>query len=66
MLGVALPAVVGAKMCMAGNTKRGVICAECLDPVKFLGVMADMNGPVKFDEMISREVSREVSEVSIE
>jgi len=32
---VALPAVVGAKMCVEGSAAKGVICSECLDPVKF-------------------------------
>jgi len=59
LIGVALPAAIGAKMCMAGNAKRGVICAECLAPVKFLGMMADMGCPVKFNEVVSREVSIE-------
>lgn len=54
---VALPAIVGAKMCMGGNAKRGVICAECLDPVKFLKMMAEMGWPLKFKETCSKEVS---------
>jgi len=56
-LGVALPAAIGAKMCMGGDAKRGVICAESLDPMEFLGMMADMGGPVKFSEVVSKEVS---------
>jgi len=59
LIGVALPAAIGAKMCMGGDAKRGVICAECLDPVKFLGMMADMGGPVKFNEVVSKKVSLE-------
>ena len=54
---VALPAIVGAKMCMAGNADRGVIAAECLDPIKFLKMMADMGTPVKFREVRSKNVS---------
>jgi len=54
---VALPAIVGAKMCTEGNAGRGVIAAECLDPTKFLRMMAAMGGPVKFSETLSREVS---------
>jgi len=52
---VALPAIVGAKMCMEGNAGRGVIAAECLDPTKFLRMMAAMGSPVKFSETLSRE-----------
>jgi len=39
---VALPAVIGAKMCVEGIAARGVIAAECLDPVKFLKMMVGM------------------------
>jgi len=54
---VCLPAVVGAKMCMESDAKRGVICAECLDPMKFLKMMAKMGCPVKFNETCSEEMS---------
>jgi saccharopine dehydrogenase-like NADP-dependent oxidoreductase len=57
IIGVALPAVVGAKMCVAGEADRGVICAECLDPVKFLQMLADMGPPVRLREVISKEVN---------
>ncbi len=57
MIAVALPAIVGAKMCVEGNAEKGVIPAECLDPMKFLKMMAAMDCPVKFDEIVSREVS---------
>ena len=30
-------------MCMEGNAKRGIICAECLEPMKFLKMMAEMS-----------------------
>jgi saccharopine dehydrogenase-like NADP-dependent oxidoreductase len=53
---VSLPAVVGAKMCVEGNAARGVIAAECLDPVKFLKMMAGMGAPVKFLEVCSKKV----------
>ncbi len=53
---VALPAIVGAKMCMGGFAEKGVIGPECLDPIKFLKMMADMGRPVKFHETISKEV----------
>jgi saccharopine dehydrogenase (NAD+, L-lysine forming) len=53
---VALPAVVGAKMCVEGNAATGVIAAECLDPMKFLKGMANMGAPIKFLELCSRKV----------
>jgi len=51
-IGVALPAVVGAKMCLAGETESGVISSECLDPLIFFKKMAAMGCPVAFDEKI--------------
>ena len=53
---VALPAIVGAKMCVGGFADKGVIGPECLDPIKFLKTIADMGWPVKFQETISRDV----------
>jgi saccharopine dehydrogenase (NAD+, L-lysine-forming) len=47
---VSLPAIVGAKMAAEGYAERGVIAAECLDPLKFLGLMTTMGAPVKFIE----------------
>jgi len=51
-IGVALPAVVGAKMCLAGEADSGVISSECLDPDIFFRKMAAMGRPVAFDEKI--------------
>ena len=56
-IGVALTAIVGAKMCLEGDAEKGVIAPECLDPVRFLKMMADMGAPVKFQEMCSKEVA---------
>ena len=56
-IAVALPASVGAKMCVAGETERGLIGPECLDPTKFLKMMADAGAPVQFKEICSKEVS---------
>ncbi|MCK4353972.1 MAG: saccharopine dehydrogenase NADP-binding domain-containing protein [Dehalococcoidia bacterium] len=56
-IGVALPAVVGAKMCVEGEAEKGVIAAECLDPIKFLKMMSGMGAAVKFHEVVSKEVS---------
>ncbi len=52
---VALPAVIGAKMCVEGVTK-GVIAPECLDPVAFLKAMSDMGAPLKFTEECTKAV----------
>lgn len=52
---VALPAVVGAKMCVAGAPK-GVIGPECLGPRDFLQGMADMGAPLEFREQRFKRV----------
>jgi saccharopine dehydrogenase-like NADP-dependent oxidoreductase len=51
-IGVALPAVVGAKMCLGDHADVGVISSECLEPKRFLQISADMGAPVEFDERI--------------
>ena len=56
-IGVALPAIVAIKMGMRGDAPRGLIAPECLDPTRFLKIMADMGAPVKFQELCSSEVS---------
>jgi len=56
-IGVALTAIVGAQMCLEGNAGKGVIAPECLDPVRFLKMLANMGAPVKFQEMCSKEVA---------
>ena len=53
----ALPAVVGAKMCLEGNGPKGVIPAECLDSSKFLKMMANMGVPLKLHEELSKKVA---------
>jgi saccharopine dehydrogenase-like NADP-dependent oxidoreductase len=52
---VALPAIVGAKMAAEGHAQRGVIAAECLDPLKFLGMMTAKGAPVRFLEVCSKK-----------
>jgi saccharopine dehydrogenase-like NADP-dependent oxidoreductase len=54
---VALPAVVGARMCVEGETEQGVIPAECLDPTRFFKKMADMGVPAGFEETCLKRVS---------
>jgi len=53
-ISVALPAVVGAKMCVEGDAPSGVIAPECLDAVKFL---KKMGATVKFSVVCSKEVA---------
>jgi saccharopine dehydrogenase (NAD+, L-lysine-forming) len=54
---VALPAVIGAKMCINGDADKGVLCAECLDPNMFFKIATEMGSPVKFHEVVTREVA---------
>jgi len=56
-IGVALTAIIGARMCVAGEAERGLIAPECLDAKKFLKRMADAGAPVQFEEICSKEVS---------
>lgn len=55
-IAVALPAIVGAKMCVEGEAEKGVTVPECLGPMKFLKIMAAMGWPTKFHEELSKEV----------
>jgi saccharopine dehydrogenase (NAD+, L-lysine-forming) len=52
---VCIPAIVGAKMCMEGLAEKGLISSECLDPIKFLKIMAEMGVPMKLHETLSKE-----------
>ena len=52
---VALPAIVGVMMAAEGHAQRGVIAAECLDPLKFLRIMNDRGAPVRFLEVCSKK-----------
>jgi saccharopine dehydrogenase-like NADP-dependent oxidoreductase len=54
LVGVALPAVIGAKLCVAGEADVGVISSECLDPELFFQKMASMGLPVEFRETITK------------
>jgi saccharopine dehydrogenase (NAD+, L-lysine-forming) len=54
---VALPAVIGAKMCINGDTDKGVICAECLDPNMFFKIATEMGSPVTIHELVTHETS---------
>lgn len=49
MVYVALPAVVGAKMCVAGEAERGVISPDSLDPERFFTLMSERGVPFEFD-----------------
>jgi saccharopine dehydrogenase (NAD+, L-lysine-forming) len=52
---VALPAAIGARMCVEGVAK-GVIAPECLDPIAFLKAMSDAGAPLAFTEECIKEV----------
>lgn len=54
---VAAPAIAASKMSIEGEADKGVIAPECLDPIKFLGKLAEMGIPMRFQETISRSVS---------
>jgi saccharopine dehydrogenase (NAD+, L-lysine-forming) len=54
IIGVALPAIVGAKMCINGDTDKGVISAECLDPKTFLKMLTEMGAPLILHEVQTR------------
>ncbi|UCH01397.1 MAG: saccharopine dehydrogenase NADP-binding domain-containing protein [Candidatus Bathyarchaeota archaeon] len=56
-IGVAMPAIVGVEMCVKGIADRGVISAECLDPKIFLQMHADMGAPVRFFEVLTKDVA---------
>jgi saccharopine dehydrogenase-like NADP-dependent oxidoreductase len=57
-IGVALPAVVGTKMCLGGHTDAGVISSECLEPKRFLQISASMGAPIEFNERIAEVASK--------
>ena len=57
IIAVALPVIAGAKMCLQGDTPKGLISPECLDPIEFLKMMAQIGWPVKFNEEISKTTS---------
>jgi saccharopine dehydrogenase-like NADP-dependent oxidoreductase len=56
-IGVALPAVVGTRMCLEGDTDSGVISSESLEPAIFFKKMAAMGLPLSFEEKIIRHIS---------
>ena len=50
MVHVALPAVVGAKMCVHGVVPSGATSPDSLDPIKFFKMMSDRGVPFELDE----------------
>ena len=50
MVYVALPAVVGAKMCVNGETPKGVITTDRIDPERFFAGMSQRDVPFEFEE----------------
>jgi saccharopine dehydrogenase-like NADP-dependent oxidoreductase len=53
MVYVALPAVVGARMCVEGSAEKGVITPDSLDPGNFIAVMEARGVPFDFDQRVS-------------
>lgn len=53
MVYVALPAVVGAKMCVNGKVESGMVSADVLDPKIFTSGMSERGVPFEFDETIT-------------
>jgi saccharopine dehydrogenase-like NADP-dependent oxidoreductase len=51
---VALPANVGAKMCVNGEVESGVISPDSLDPQEFFGGMGERGVPFEFEERITQ------------
>ena len=54
MMHVALPAVVGAKMCLGGEVESGVISPDSLDLTRFFEMMSERGVPFELDEKITR------------
>ena len=50
MVHVALPALVGARMCVNGEVQSGVVSPDNLDPNKFFKGMAERGVPFEMDE----------------
>ena len=50
---VALPAVVGARMCVNGEVQDGLITPDSLEPQNFIAGMEARGVPFEFDEKIS-------------
>jgi saccharopine dehydrogenase-like NADP-dependent oxidoreductase len=57
MVYVALPAVVGAKMCVHGEVEGGVISPDSLDPQPFFARMSEKGVPFDFDENVSESAN---------
>jgi saccharopine dehydrogenase-like NADP-dependent oxidoreductase len=55
-VGVALPAVIGAKMCALGAADAGTISSECLDPEMFYKLLADTGVPLSVEERVEKSV----------
>ncbi|MCF8070458.1 MAG: saccharopine dehydrogenase NADP-binding domain-containing protein [Desulfobacterales bacterium] len=53
-VGVALPAVIGAKMCVSGHAASGTITAECLDPNIFLKLLKETGVPIAMEEKVNK------------
>ncbi len=54
MVYVALPAILGARMCDRGEVENGVISPDSLDPQRFFALMGARGVPFEFEEKITR------------
>ncbi len=54
MIHVALPEVIGMKMCLKGEVENGVISPDSLEPKKFFAGMAERGVPFELDEHITK------------
>ena len=59
---VALPAVVGAKMCVSGEVENGVVSPDILDPQKLFAGMSERGVPFHLDEEIIKHTEMEYGE----
>jgi lysine 6-dehydrogenase len=54
MVHVALPAIVGARMCVLGELESGVITPDRIEPQKFISGMEARGVPFEFTERVSQ------------
>jgi saccharopine dehydrogenase (NAD+, L-lysine-forming) len=52
---VALPAMVGTKMCLHGEVESGVVTPDSLEPIKFFKGMAERGVPFTFEEKMVKQ-----------
>ena len=50
---LALPAVIGAKLCVSRDAESGVVSPDSLNPTKFFAAMEARGVPFEFEENIT-------------